>query len=175
MTPRLRLLTLIPLAALLICAAASRAAAAAAAATTAPLKAAVFPFVFHDSSPEPPQPAELARLEKIDSELRELLAHSGRYVPVSIAPVLRQAKAQALDTCPACAVSLARKVGAQAAVVGWVQKVSNLILNINVVVLAVPSGRTIAFGGVSIRGNTDLSWSRGLHSVVMDQLLAPGH
>lgn len=167
----MRLFTLLPIAVLLIALAAPPPAASAA----APVKAAVFPFVFHDSSPEPPQPAELARLHEIDAQLRQLLARSGRYEPVSIAPVIRQAQAQALDSCQTCAVALARQLGAQVAVVGWVQKVSNLILNINVVMLAVPSGRTIAFGGVSIRGNTDLSWSRGLHSAVVNQLLEPAH
>jgi hypothetical protein len=138
----------------------------------APLKAAVFPFVFDDTSLEPPQPAELARLQKIDSQLRQLLAQSGRYALVSIAPVAKQANAQGLDSCQSCALSLARELKAQVVVIGWVQKVSNLILNIDTVIRAVPSGKLIAAGSVSIRGNTDQSWSRGLKSLVADQLLA---
>lgn len=140
-------------------------------AQAAPTKAAVFPFQFDDTSPEPPQPAELVRLRKIDAQLQQLLAASGRYVLVSTAPVSAQAKAQALNSCQACAVSLARQLGANVAIVGWVQKVSNLILDINVVIRAVPSGQILAFGGVSIRGNTDASWSRGLESLVTHQLL----
>ena len=147
---------------------------AAAGAQAAPMKAAVFPFQFDDTSPEPPQPAERARLHKIDTQLQQLLASSGRYVLVSTTPVSAQVNAQALDSCQACAVSLARQLGADVAIVGWVQKVSNLILNINVVIRAVPSGQIIAFGGVSIRGNTDASWSRGLESLVKNQLLAGG-
>lgn len=138
---------------------------------TAPLRAAVFPFVFDDSSLEPPQPAELARLRKIDAQLKQLLAQSGRYAIVSIAPVAAQASEQKLDTCQACAVALARHLGAEVAVVGWVQKVSNLILNINVVIRSVTTRKVIAVGSVSIRGNTDQSWSRGLSSLVADQLL----
>jgi len=136
------------------------------------LRAAVFPFIFDDSSPEPPQPAELARLHKVDAQLRELLARSGRFTPVSIAPVQASVDAQRLNACLACAVALAQRLGAQVAVVAWVQKVSNLILDINAVILSVPAGKNVVAGSVSIRGNTDQSWSRGVRSLVAEQLLA---
>jgi hypothetical protein len=142
------------------------------AACAAPLRTAVFPFVFDDTSLQPPQPAELTRLRKIDAQLRQQLAQSGRYTIVSIGPVAAQSQRQRLDSCQACAVSLAHQLGAQVAVIGWVQKVSNLILNINAVIRSVPAGKVIASGSVSIRGNTDQSWSQGLRSLVADQLLA---
>ena len=41
--------------------------------------------------------------------------------------------------------------------VGWVQKVSNLILNINIAVYDVASGRRLAGFSVDIRGDTDES------------------
>ncbi|MDR3535877.1 MAG: DUF2380 domain-containing protein [Acetobacteraceae bacterium] len=58
----------------------------------------------------------------------------------------------------------------QIAVTGWVQKVSNLILNMNVVVRDVATGQTIAAGSVDIRGNTDESWSRALAYLVHNRL-----
>lgn len=142
------------------------------AARAAPLKAAVFPFVFEDTSPEPPQPAELARLHKIDAQLKQLLAQSGRYTIADTAPVAAKAGANNLATCQACAVSLAKQLGADVAVIAWVQKVSNLILNINAVIRSVATGKMVAAGSVDIRGNTDLSWSRGVSYLVANRLLA---
>ena len=64
----------------------------------------------------------------------------------------------------------ARKAGAKISVTGWVQKVSNLILNINLVARDVATGRIIGAGSVDIRGNTDESWSRGLTYLLRDRL-----
>ncbi|HQT26410.1 MAG TPA: DUF2380 domain-containing protein, partial [Burkholderiales bacterium] len=55
-------------------------------------------------------------------------------------------------------------------VVGWVQKVSNLILNINVAARSVTTGKVIEEGSVDIRGNTDESWSRGLSYLMRNRL-----
>jgi hypothetical protein len=138
----------------------------------APLRAAVFPFVFDDTSLQPPQPAEQARLHKIDVELRQLLAQSGKYAIVDIKPVTARAKQTNLQICQACAVSLAKQLGAEVAVIAWVQKVSNLILNINAVVRSTHTGNMVAAGSVDIRGNTDESWSRGVSYLVANRLLA---
>lgn len=143
------------------------------AASADPLKAAVFPFVFDDTSLQPPQPAELARLHKIDVELRGLLARSGKYTIVDIKPVMDKAEQTNLASCQACAVSLAKQIGAQVAVIVWVQKVSNLILNINAVIRSTATGKMVTAGSVDIRGNTDESWSRGVSYLVTNRLLVP--
>ena len=77
-----------------------------------------------------------------------------------------------MRTCDGCDVELARKTAAKISVTGWVQKVSNLILNINVVAREVGTGKVIEAGSVDIRGNTDESWSRGL-SYLLRQRLHP--
>lgn len=46
------------------------------------------------------------------------------------------------------------------------QKVSNLILNLNLRVEEVASGKTLFQRSVDIRGNTDLSWRRGATALV---------
>jgi len=51
-----------------------------------------------------------------------------------------------------------------------VQKVSNLILNINIEIKSVASGQTILNKSVDIRGNTDQSWSRGISYMVRDMV-----
>ncbi len=140
-----------------------------------PLRAALFPVEFDDTSPEQPQPAELARVTALGVQLRDLLVRSGRYTFVDIAPVAAAAAAQTLHACNGCETDLAKRVGAQVSIICWVQKVSNLILNINAVIRDVDTGRMVAAGSVDIRGNTDQSWSRGLRYLVQNRLLPTSH
>lgn len=149
-----------------------------AAATAAPAqRVAVFDFRLDDTSLQGqvsgPQPAEQARLDRLRPQLSELLAKSGRYQPVDIAPVEAKAKAANLLECGGCGEDYAKRVGAQIAVIGWVQKVSNLILNINVRMVDVATGRVLGGGSVDIRGDTDESWSRGLAYLAKYQILQP--
>jgi len=48
----------------------------------------------------------------------------------------------------------------------WVQKVSNLILNINIEVRSVATEETVYATSVDIRGNTDETWLRGVRRLV---------
>ena len=64
--------------------------------------------------------------------------------------------------CNGCAQAIARSAQAHFVLFPWVQKVSNLILNINAEVRAAEDGSLIAARSVDIRGNTDRSWSRGV-------------
>jgi hypothetical protein len=52
-----------------------------------------------------------------------------------------------------------------------VQKVSDLILNINLVIEDAKTGKQVAGGSVDIRGNTDESWSRGLRFLFEEHVL----
>jgi hypothetical protein len=67
---------------------------------------------------------------------------------------------------------LAAAAGAEQAITGTVQKVSNLILNINVYLWDVRSGEQTGGTSVDIRGNTDESWSRGVSYLVRNRILA---
>ncbi len=51
---------------------------------------------------------------------------------------------------------------------GWVQKVSNLILNINVRIEDVSTGAVLLQKSVDLRSNTDESWRRGVDALVRD-------
>lgn len=124
---------------------------------------AVFPFVLVDSSPQPESPAEAERLRSLTAALRQALEKSGQYHPVDLAPIRDQINAvKDIHDCNGCEVDLAKKVGARIAVVAWVQKVSDLILNISIRIEDVQTGKTLKGGSVDIRGNTDQTWDRGL-------------
>lgn len=109
-----------------------------------------------------------ARLHHLDSQLREALARSGRYTPEAVPT---GPETPTLWTCDGCEVELARKANAKVSVIGWVQKVSDLILNINVVMRDVATGQRIAAGSVDIRGDTDESWTRGLSYLLRNRIL----
>jgi hypothetical protein len=114
--------------------------------------------------------ADQKRLVVLDAQLRSLLTQDGRYVAVDTAPVASAMKSLNFRTCNGCEVELAQKLGAQVSVIGWVQKVSDLILNINVVIRSVPDGRVLRGDSVDIRGDNDESWRRGLDYLVHDRL-----
>ena len=61
----------------------------------------------------------------------EAWPESGRFAVVDIAPVAAEARAKNLQACGGCDVRLAKQIGAELAITGTVQKVSNLILNMN--------------------------------------------
>jgi hypothetical protein len=136
-----------------------------------PLPTAIFPFSLDDTSlqgqMQGPRPDEHARLASLDTELRDMLRNSGCCTVLEVRP---RAGSMNMENCDGCEADLARQAGAKLSVTGWVQKVSNLILNINVVVRDVATNKIIHAGSVDIRGNTDESWSRGLSYLLSDRL-----
>lgn len=68
--------------------------------------------------------------------------------------------------CNGCEVRMAQELGARYAVVGEVQKVSNLILSMNLVVRDSDSGAMVKGLSVDIRGNNDKSWLRGMRYIL---------
>jgi uncharacterized protein DUF2380 len=113
---------------------------------------------------------EATRLASVDVALQDALIHSGCCAPVDLSTVADRARAQSMQSCAGCELDLARQAGARIAVTGWVQKVSNLILNMNVIVRDVATGRVLSQGSVDMRGNTDESWSRAVSYLVRNQL-----
>jgi Protein of unknown function (DUF2380) len=140
---------------------------------------AVFDFELIDTSLEGavsgPRADEQARLVRVGEQLRQRLAASGLFRLVDMAPVAAQARNSNLQACGGCDVRLAKQVGAQLAITGTVQKVSNLILNLTVYVRDTGSGQPIAVMNADFRGNTDESWSRALDWLVRNRVLAPGY
>jgi hypothetical protein len=124
---------------------------------------AVFPAVFVNSSPQATTPEEVERVKTMDEALKKALVDSGQYQPVDLTPVASDfAAVRDIHDCNGCEIDLAKKAGAKFAVVAWTQKVSNLILNLNIRISDVETGQVVKGGSVDIRGNNDLAWTRGL-------------
>jgi hypothetical protein len=141
------------------------------------LRAAIFDFEFIDTSLEGatngPRADETARLTGLGEQLRTLVASSGKFEVIDIAPVRAEARKASLQACGGCDADFAQKLGAEISITGTVQKVSNLILNINLYARAVATKEPLVAMSVDIRGNTDESWSRGLEYLVRTRFLPP--
>jgi Protein of unknown function (DUF2380) len=140
-------------------------------------KAAVFDFELIDTSLDATtgvKPEETARIARASAQLRARLAASGQYDLVDMAPKAEAAKAANLQSCGGCDGAMAKELGAKISFTATVQKVSNLILNLNVYVRDAETGAAISAMSVDIRGNTDESWTRGVDYLVKNQLL-PGN
>ena len=140
-----------------------------------PPKAAVFDFQLANLGAQGPTEADTARLGPLTDLLRAQLHDTGRYEIVSTAPVKADvAKAAELRKCGGCADDFARKLGADVAITGEIQKVSNLILNINVYVKDLKSGTPERAYSVDICGDNDASFDHGVKYLVKNSLPPPG-
>jgi|GEM_PF-304130 len=122
---------------------------------------------------EPTTSAERARLASTESAFKAQLEASGRYKFVSIPAEVaaKIAVGPEIGGCGGCEFSYGAKLGADYAAWIVVQKVSDLILNMNVYMVGVPAKKIAFVRSVDIRGNTDESWARGMAYLVKNYLL----
>src|SRR5262249_44120971 len=131
----------------------------------------VYDFHFDNTSLEPTSDAERARIAQISDELRASLQKSGKYDIID----QKEAEKQLSDVlwighCNGCELDPAQKAGAQLVAYGWVQKVSNLIMNFSIVIEDAKTGKQIRNGSVDIRGNTVDSWRRGVRYLLEEHV-----
>jgi hypothetical protein len=127
------------------------------------------PGEFYGSKPEQ------ERMLRIGDQLRKALADSGKFAVLDIAPVADAAHHSNLQACGGCDVKLAGQLGADLEITGVVQKVSNLILNLNIYLRDVHTGNLVTVASADMRGNTDESWSRAMSYLIRNRLLAPNY
>lgn len=122
---------------------------------------------------EPTTDAERARMAKIEEMFKTQLTDSGRFrfVEVNDDMKARIASGQELGKCGGCELDYGRKLGSE--LVAWiqVQKVSNLILNMNVYMADVAAEKMVFMKSSDMRNNTDESWSRSITYIVKNYLL----
>ncbi len=126
-----------------------------------------------DNNPET-LTAQQKRLTLISEQLRKEFNDTGLFRVLDNAPAadyIAELKAEReLRACNGCELDIGKRLGADLVLTAWVQKVSNLILNINIEIKKVASGQTLLNKSVDIRGNTDQSWSRGISYMVRDMV-----
>ena len=117
--------------------------------------------------------AQVVRLRTASQQLRQELAERQLYRVVETSPSQElqrtlQAQQEFLYRCDDCAEQIGRLLGADLVMATWVQKVSELILNMNLQVYDVKTQKVVFTKSVDIRGNDDLSWTRGVRFLVRD-------
>jgi hypothetical protein len=76
-----------------------------------------------------------------------------------------------IGECGGCEIDYGRKLGSDLSAWVVVQKVSNLILNINLYIADVKTQKLMLVQSVDIRGNTDQSWARGMNYLIKRHVL----
>jgi hypothetical protein len=144
-----------------------------------PPKLAVFDFELIDTSLQGEvygaRADERERLQRAGDQLRRELGESGKFQILDISPVNAVAHQSNLYACGGCDVKLARQLNADLEITGVVQKVSSLILSINLYLRDVQTGRLLAAASADMRGDTDESWSRATRYLARERLLAPNY
>ena len=132
-------------------------------------------FDLQDEQPDPARATEhTLRLAAIGLQLREGLTRLGLYRDVATTPdvdeAVRVARAQTeyLYRCNNCLGPVAQAAGTRLVGLGWVQRVSNLILNINLEFRDAREDRMVLTKSVDIRGDNDESWRRGVAYMLRD-------
>lgn len=122
---------------------------------------------------EPTSDAERNRMKAVSDAFKKQLEASGKYTFVSV-PASEQQKidaGQLVGACGGCEYDYGRDLNVDH--VAWirVQKISNLILNINVYMADVSKQRVTFIHSVDLRNNTDEAWVRGINYLVQNYLL----
>ncbi len=124
---------------------------------------------------EPTSDAERARMAKVEELFKSSLEASGRFKFVTVPPNVQAkiAEGQPIGECGGCEIGYGKSLGGE--VIAWirVQKISNLILNMNVYMADVATQRMLFLHSVDIRGNTDESWTKSINYLVKNYLLVP--
>ncbi|WP_298922091.1 DUF3280 domain-containing protein [uncultured Roseobacter sp.] len=114
-------------------------------------------------------PAELERLAAVEKIVADRFEQEG-YVLLELDPVRKDIDRYVnLAKCYGCDTRIATKLGADFALVGEVQKTSNLILSMNLQLRAADTGELVKGGVVEIRGNNDESWYRGMRYILKNR------
>lgn len=111
-------------------------------------------------------PEETARLHRLEQTVRDRF-ETGGYTLVDIGPIQEQLDRVVNPAkCYGCDTRMAATLGADYALVGEVQKVSNLILTMNLQLRDAKTGETVKGRVVDIRANTDEAWQRGMRYIL---------
>ena len=113
---------------------------------------------------------ETERLKMLEEYVASRLTERG-FELVDVSPVEAEInRVASVADCNFCDVLMARKLGADYSAVGEVQKVSNLILSMNLVFRDTEEGRHVRGMSVDIRGNNDDSWRRGMRYILKNNV-----
>ena len=121
----------------------------------------------------PMDEAEKARLGQIEASFIAKLEASKKYTFVKVPDAMRQkiSAGQPVGECGGCEMEYAKELGVPIVMWGTVQKVSNLILNLNIYMADVNTNKLTFVKSVDMRGNTDETWEQAVNYMVKRYIL----
>lgn len=131
-------------------------------------KVAVFPFDFHDPQQDGeliPQndPEDLRRTQLVTDELKALMGKDSKYQVVDLSSKSKEIEAASpFQKCDGCEVPIAKEAGADIAVTGYVDKLSNASIMLQIVARDTKTGKPMKTMSATINGNTDDLWLHGV-------------
>lgn len=130
-------------------------------------KATFLGFRFIGNS-EPMTPQESARLLKIEDSFISKLEGGRKYNFIRIKDDVRKrvVNGPTVGECGGCEIDYGKELGVPVVMWGTVQKVSNLILNLNIYMADVENSKMLFIKSVDMRGNTDETWEQALNYMV---------
>ncbi len=133
---------------------------------------AFYGFRLINTTIEPAGVAEFNRIRLLDEEFANWLDGSRQFkrteVPLEL---IAEAKTkQPFGQCD-CEADFGKKAGATLVAWGTVERVSDLILNINIYIADTATNKFVFIKSVDIRGNNDKSWLRGLRWMLKNYLI----
>lgn len=140
-------------------------------------KVAVFPFdlvepIGDGFSLPKKNMSESARIKLATDELARRLSESGKFEVVDTSGLAKEIADKApLYKCNGCETDLAKKAGAEIAVVGTVDKASETLLNMTIELHDAETGKVRGLGSTVIQGNTDEMWLRSVRWLVKNRLV----
>ncbi len=130
-------------------------------------------FINDNEMYEPTTDAERGRVKAIEKIFKTKLEASGQYifVPVPEEMKTRIKAGQSIGDCGGCEIDYGNELGVER--IAWitVQKVSNLILNMNVYMADVATKQMTFVRSVDIRGNTDESWAIAIKWLIRNYMI----
>jgi hypothetical protein len=131
-------------------------------------KVAIFPFDIRDVEIEgdlmaQPKDYDLKRMKLVADELKTLMEKEHTYEVVDLAPFAADVEAASpFSKCNGCEADLGKKVGADLAVTGYVDKLSDSLISLQLYARDTATGVVKKTMAAEIRGNTDELWLHGI-------------
>ena len=129
-------------------------------------------FINDNEGLEPTTDAERNRIALLEKQVTSRMDASGKFTIVPVTPEIKAqlASSQPVGGCGGCEMVAGKQLGAEQVAWVTVQKVSNLILNINLYMADVATNKMTFLKSVDVRGNTDETWSRSM-TFLLDRYL----
>jgi hypothetical protein len=147
-----------------------------ASADPSPIKIAVFDFELDDLSGGAgiagDNAADLEQLDRATSEVRRLIAQSGRYSLVDVGSAKSDAvKGRLLRQCNGCEAAIALELGADQSFVGVVRRISRTEYAVVFQIRDAHTGAIVLARQSDLRIGADYSWNRGAAALINNYLL----